>query len=70
MNKIEKLLINKAKKILLKYAAEELAKYKKKLDDTTETMLLDIFNSGITININDLKKSGIDQLQKRLKLHK
>jgi hypothetical protein len=67
---IEKHLVERAKSIFKEYASEEIEKYKKKLNDTTETMLLDIFNSGITININDLKKCGIDQLQKRLKLHK
>lgn len=70
MNKIERALVNRAKKILFEYAKEELEKYKKKLYDTDEILLLNVFDSGITIDLTELKKTGIKHLQKRLENHK
>lgn len=67
MNKIERALINRAKRLLIEYATEELETYKKKLTEKTGATLLDVFNTGILLDVNKIKIDGIDHLQKRLK---
>jgi hypothetical protein len=66
MNAIERALIERGKKILLEYAREELEKYKKKLEQIPERTLLDVFNSGLLLDVNKLQRNGIEHLQNRL----
>ena len=67
MNKIERALIQRAKRLLIEYANEELESYKKKLNEKTGAILLDVFNTGILLDMNKIKKDGIEHLQKKLK---
>lgn len=67
MNKIERALIERAKRLLIEYANEELENYKKKLNEKAGAILLDVFNTGILIDVNKIKHDGIEHLQKRLK---
>jgi len=69
MNKIERHLVERAKRILKEYATEEIEKYKKELTNKKNTMLLDVFNSGIFLDINRLKIDGLNQLEKKIEKH-
>lgn len=66
MNRIERALIERGKKILIEYAKEEFQKYKKKISEMPEKTLLDVFNTGILLDVNRLKLKGIEGLENRL----
>jgi len=67
MNKIERALIERGKRILIEYAAEELENYKNKLAKMPKKTLLDIFNSGILLDVNKIQTQGIEHLQNQIK---
>lgn len=62
MNKIERALVTRAKALLFEYAAEELERVKKELLDKKTETLLNVFNSGILLDLNKLKSHGIGRL--------
>ena len=66
MNRIERALIERGKKILIEYATEEFNKYKKKISEMPEKTLLDVFNTGILLDVNRLKLKGVEGLENRL----
>lgn len=67
MNKIERALIDRAKRLLMEYATEELENYKKKLNEKTGAILLDVFNTGIMLDVNKIQLHGIEHLETSLK---
>lgn len=69
MNKIERAIIERGKKILMEYAAEEFLKYKKKLNEIPQKTLLDVFNSGILLDVNKLKLKGLEGIESRVLNH-
>ena len=68
MNKIEKALFDHAKSLLSEYLNDEIEAYKKKLDEKNESLLFDVFNTGILIDVDKLKSHGLNHLQKQLKI--
>lgn len=70
MNKIERALVERAKKILIEYAREEIETYKKKLNENTGKTMLNVFNTGIYLDIDQLKKDGIRHIETRFKIRK
>ena len=67
MNKIEKELLKRGKKILINFFLEELQKHKNQMDaKKDEEFLIDVFNSGILLDVNKLKKHGLNHLEKEL----
>ena len=68
MNKLERLILKQGKKILIKHALAELDEIKKRIEQGSENILFDIFNSGITLDIKAAKRHGIEAIEKRLKL--
>lgn len=68
MNKLEATLLKRAKKIVFDYFTQELEKQKSDLEKLKdEEFFIDVFNSGILLDINKLKKHGLNHLEKQLK---
>jgi hypothetical protein len=67
MNKIERALITRAKELLFEYAADELERIKKELQAKNTQTLLNVFNTGIMLDLDRLKGHGISQVLKAIK---
>lgn len=70
MNKIERALFNRAKELLFEYAADELERVKKELAKKNTQTLLNIFNTGILLDLDKIKGHGIGSLLKTLEYQK
>lgn len=66
MNKIERALIKRAKTILFEYAAEELERVKKEIMQKDRKTILNLFNTGIMLNLDTIKTHGIGRLLKSI----
>lgn len=58
--------MNRARALLFEYAADELERIKKELQEKNSKTLIDIFNTGIVLDIDKLKSHGIGQLLKTI----
>jgi hypothetical protein len=67
MNKIERALMTRAKELLFEYAADELERIKKELQAKNAKTLLNVFNTGIMLDLDRLKDHGINQVLKAIK---
>jgi hypothetical protein len=67
MNKIERALMTRAKELLFEYAADELERIKKELQAKNTQTLLNVFNTGIMLDLDRLKGHGISQVLKAIK---
>lgn len=70
MNKIERALMTRAKELLFEYAADELERIKKELQAKNSQTLLNVFNTGIMLDLDRLKNHGISQVLKAIKTTK
>lgn len=70
MNKIERALMTRAKELLFEYAADELERIKKELQAKNSQTLLNVFNTGIMLDLDRLKDHGINQVLKAIKTTK
>lgn len=66
MNKIERALVQRAKELLFEYAADELERIKRELQAKNTKTLLDVFNTGILLDLDKLESHGIGQLLKTI----
>lgn len=66
MNKIEREILNRAKKLAVEYIKEEIENARQKIEASKDISLIDIFNSGLMLDLRKLKLRGIEQIQKRL----
>lgn len=68
MNKLETELLKRAKKIVFSYLCETIKDMKTESDkEKAETFYLDVLDSGILLDINKLKRHGLNRLEKELK---
>jgi hypothetical protein len=67
MNKIERALMTRAKELLFEYAADELERIRKELQAKNAKTLLNVFNTGIMLDLDRLKDHGINQVLKAIK---
>jgi hypothetical protein len=66
MNKIEKMILDQGKKIILKYALAEIADYRERLEKTTDTVLIDILNTGLLLDIRKAQRRGLEIIETKL----
>jgi hypothetical protein len=68
MNKLDRMIINHGKKILINAALNEIAKYKAKLaaTETSDTLKIDILNTGLLLDIRKVQRKGIEAVEKKL----
>lgn len=66
MNKIERALLNRAKELLFEYATDELERIRKELQQRKTSTLLNVFNTGVLLDLNKLQNHGIGTLLKAL----
>jgi hypothetical protein len=66
MNKIERALMDRAKELLFEYATDELERIKKELQAKNTQTLLNVFNTGIMLDLDRLKDHGINRVLKAL----
>lgn len=66
MNKIERELVKRARTILFEYAGLELERIKDELKKKNTQTLLNVFNTGILVDLDKLKENGINQLLKKI----
>jgi hypothetical protein len=66
MNKIERALMTRFKELLFEYAADEMERIKKELQAKNTQTLLNVFNTGILLDLDRLQDHGINQVLKAL----
>jgi hypothetical protein len=66
VNKIERELVKRARTILFEYAGLELERIKDELKKKNTQTLLNVFNTGILVDLDKLKENGINQLLKKI----
>lgn len=66
MNKIERALVQRAKELLFEYATDELERIRKELQAKNAKTLLDVFNTGILLDLDKFESHGIGQLLKTI----
>jgi len=63
MNKMERAILNRVKEIAQEYFLEEIAKIQKEIsDEKAEKIYLDVLNTGILLDVNKVKKHGLNSL--------
>ena len=59
--------MTRAKELLFEYAADELERIRKELQAKNAKTLLNVFNTGIMLDLDRLKDHGINQVLKAIK---
>jgi len=66
MNKLEREILKRAKKLAFEYVKEEIEAARQKIESSKDITLIDVFNTGLLLDLKKLKLRGIEQLQKRI----
>jgi hypothetical protein len=68
MNKLDRIIINHGKKILINTVLDEIAKYKAKLAalENVDTLKIDIFHTGLLLDVRKTQRKGIEAIEKKL----
>jgi hypothetical protein len=68
VNKIERAILNRVKEVAKEYFLEEIAKIQEQIsDERAEKIYLDVLNTGVLLDVNKVKKHGLNLLVKQIK---
>ena len=66
LNPLEKAIINQGKKVLIRHAQKEIEAYKKRLAEAKTVFHLDIFNTGLLLDIRAAQLKALEAIETQI----